>query len=232
MCMELSLTNSVLSGEMHVNKDCCIWFQNHSVTVVTPKYLVEQVNPDTWWRVEWGREMRSKPATDSATVYREHCKSTLYSLQKRRNWETLREWGKIIQWTAVLHLLTSISGSVPHTSRMKSVWTLVLLAVCAVMVVAFHTIKQEMNIHRMRNLIVLNTEEVKTMENEIMSSKLTMQKLSSQLAPLDEQKKQLIKSMEEQTREKENSEKSLNTCQIEKVKKMTEIHSNYLCCKL
>ncbi|XP_053489956.1 golgin subfamily A member 6-like protein 22 [Ictalurus furcatus] len=99
---------------------------------------------------------------------------------------------------------------------MKSVWTLVLLAVCAVMVVAFHTIKQEMNIHRMRKLIVLNTEEVKTMENEIMSSKLAMQKLSSQLAPLDEQKKQLIKSMEEQTREKENSEQSLNTCQIEK----------------
>ncbi|KAF4088202.1 hypothetical protein AMELA_G00079490 [Ameiurus melas] len=99
---------------------------------------------------------------------------------------------------------------------MKGVWTLVLLAVCAVMVVAFHAIKQEMNIHRIRKLIVLNSEEVKTMENEIMSSKLAMQKLSSQLAPLDEQKKQLIKSMEEQTRQKEISEQSLNTCQMQK----------------
>ncbi|KAK3572084.1 hypothetical protein QTP86_022315 [Hemibagrus guttatus] len=100
---------------------------------------------------------------------------------------------------------------------MKSVWVLVFLAVCAVVVVSFQAIQQEINIRRMGKQILLNTQEVKTMEDEIMKSKVTMQKLSSQLIPLDRQKIQLTKKMEELVREKEMSVQNLDTCQTQKI---------------
>lgn len=92
------------------------------------------------------------------------------------------------------------------------------MAVCAVVVVSFQAIKQEVNIRKMRQLINLNTEEVKKKEDEILSSKVAMQKLSSQLVPLDKQKIQLTKKMEEVVREKEMTGQNLETCQTQKVK--------------
>lgn len=92
------------------------------------------------------------------------------------------------------------------------------MAVCAVVVVSFQAIKQEVNIRKMRQLINLNTEEVMKMENKILSSKVAMQKLSSQLIPLDKQKIQLTKKMEEVVREKEMTGQNLETCQTQKVK--------------
>lgn len=115
------------------------------------------------------------------------------------------------------NLLTSISVSLFHTCRMKSVWALVFLAVCAVLVVTYQAIQQEITIRRLKNVILLNTDEVKTMEDEILSSKSAMQKLTSQLDPLDKQQNKMTKKMEELVAQKENSEKNLNTCQMQKV---------------
>ncbi|MCJ8728619.1 hypothetical protein PDJAM_G00006410 [Pangasius djambal] len=99
---------------------------------------------------------------------------------------------------------------------MKVVWALIFLAVCAVLVVAFQAIQQEINIRRIRKLIILNTEDVKTKEEEILSSKEAMLKLSNQMAPLNKQKNQLINTMEELGKQKENSEQNLNTCRTQK----------------
>ncbi|TSK34834.1 Phosphatidylinositol 4-phosphate 5-kinase type-1 alpha [Bagarius yarrelli] len=99
---------------------------------------------------------------------------------------------------------------------MKAVWGLVFLAVCAVAVVAFQAIQQEISIRKMRNLLILNTQEVKIKEDEIRNSKVEMQKLSNQLVPLDKQKLELTKKMGELVKEKEISEQNLNTCQTKK----------------
>ncbi|KAG7336040.1 hypothetical protein KOW79_000733 [Hemibagrus wyckioides] len=99
---------------------------------------------------------------------------------------------------------------------MKPVWVLVFLAVCSVVVVSFQAIQQEINIRKMRQLINLNTQEVKTKEDEILISKAAMQKLSSQLVPLDKQKIQLTKKMDELVRERETSGQNLETCQTQK----------------
>ncbi|KAB5586832.1 hypothetical protein PHYPO_G00006030 [Pangasianodon hypophthalmus] len=99
---------------------------------------------------------------------------------------------------------------------MKVVWALIFLAGCALLVVAFQAMQQEIDIHRMRKLIILNTEDVKTKEDEILSSKGAMQKLTKELVPLDNQKNQLTKKMEELGKQKESSEQNLNTCRTQK----------------
>ncbi|KAM9488030.1 uncharacterized protein Hap1MRO34_005099 [Clarias gariepinus] len=99
---------------------------------------------------------------------------------------------------------------------MKAVWALVFLAVCAVLVVAFQAIHQEVNIRTMRNQISLSLEEVKTKEDEVLVSKVAMQKLSSQLATLDKQKNQLSKKMEDLVKQKETSAENLETCRTRK----------------
>lgn len=109
---------------------------------------------------------------------------------------------------------------------------MVFLAVCAVLFVTFQAIKQEINIHRMRNTILSNIEEVKTKEDDILSSKAIMQKLSNQLTPLDKEKITLTKQMQELAAQKETTEKNLNTCQLKKVKKNPRMYCSYLCCKL
>lgn len=98
------------------------------------------------------------------------------------------------------------------------------------LVVAFQALQQELNIRKLRKVIAFNIENVKTMEDEILSSKAAMQKLSSQLEPLDKQKIQLTKKMEELATQKQNAEQNLRTCQTQKVKKMTisVIHRNDL----
>lgn len=88
--------------------------------------------------------------------------------------------------------------------------------------VAFQAVQQEMNITRMRKEIVLNTQDVKKKEEEIISSKMAMQKLSSELSPLDQQKNELTKQKEDLVKDKETSEQNINTCQTEKVKKITK----------
>lgn len=105
---------------------------------------------------------------------------------------------------------------------------MVFLAVCAVLVVAFQAIHQEVNIRTMRNQISLSLEEVKTKEDEVLVSKVAMQKLSSQLATLDKQKNQLSKKMEDLVKQKETSAENLETCRTRKVNKMTEL-SFYIC---
>lgn len=107
---------------------------------------------------------------------------------------------------------------------MKAAWALVFFAVCTLLVVAFQAIKQELNIRKMKKAIILNADEVKAKEEEILSSKAVIQKLSNEMDPLDKQKIQLKKNMEELVKQKENNEKNLNTCQMQKVKEMTESH--------
>lgn len=102
---------------------------------------------------------------------------------------------------------------------MKSVWALVFLAVCALLFVTFQAIQQEIKIRKMGKVILSNTEEVKAKEYEILNFKGTLQKLSSQLTPLDKQNKQLTQKMQELRTQKENAEQNLNTCQVQKVKK-------------
>lgn len=113
---------------------------------------------------------------------------------------------------------------------MKSVWALVFLAMCALVVVSFQAIQQEINIRKMENIILSNTQEVKKNEDAILRSKTELQKLSAQLVPLDKEKIQLTKQLEDLVKEKEISEQNMNTCQTQKVKKMTG--SNYFCYKL
>ncbi|XP_047666622.1 uncharacterized protein si:dkey-87o1.2 [Tachysurus fulvidraco] len=99
---------------------------------------------------------------------------------------------------------------------MKSVWALVFLATCALVAVSFQAIQQEINIRKMRNIILSNIQEVKKKEDAILSSKTELQKLSVQLVPLDKEKIQLTKKLEDLVKEKEISEQNMNTCQTQK----------------
>ncbi|KAK2854858.1 hypothetical protein Q7C36_006727 [Tachysurus vachellii] len=99
---------------------------------------------------------------------------------------------------------------------MKSVWALVFLATCALVVVSFQAIQQEINIRKMRNMMLSNAQEVKKNEDAILSSKTELQKLSVQLVPLDKEKIQLSKKLEDLVKEKEISEQNMNTCQTQK----------------
>ncbi|KAF7708600.1 uncharacterized protein si:dkey-87o1.2 [Silurus meridionalis] len=99
---------------------------------------------------------------------------------------------------------------------MKSVWALVFFAICAMLVVAFQAIKQERNIRRTRKEIFLNTEDVKIMEEKIVTSRMTLQKLSKELDPLDKQHKQLTKMMDMTIKKTENDEQTLNSCRMKK----------------
>ncbi|GAA6110955.1 uncharacterized protein si:dkey-87o1.2 [Tachysurus ichikawai] len=99
---------------------------------------------------------------------------------------------------------------------MKSVWALVFLAMCALVVVSFQAIQQEINIRKMENIILSNTQEVKKNEDAILRSKTELQKLSAQLVPLDKEKIQLTKQLEDLVKEKEISEQNMNTCQTQK----------------
>ncbi|XP_060777998.1 uncharacterized protein si:dkey-87o1.2 [Neoarius graeffei] len=99
---------------------------------------------------------------------------------------------------------------------MKAVWTLGFLAVCIVLVMAFHTIKQEMTIRKTRKQIIFNKEEVKTKEDDILKCKTTLQKLSDEQVSLDKVKYKLTKDIEELGRQTGNTEQNLNTCQTKK----------------
>ncbi|KAI5618158.1 hypothetical protein C0J50_22140, partial [Silurus asotus] len=120
--------------------------------------------------------------------------------------------------------------SLPHTCSMKAVWALVFFTICAMLLVAFQAIKQERNIRRTRKEIFQNTEHVKLMEEQIVTSKLTLKELSKELDPLDKQQKQLTKMMDMAIKKTEKSEQTLNSCRMKKTdveQEKSEISSSF-----
>ncbi|XP_062848319.1 uncharacterized protein si:dkey-87o1.2 [Trichomycterus rosablanca] len=100
---------------------------------------------------------------------------------------------------------------------MRGLIALVLFAACLFMAVAFKAIRQEFNIRRMNSQILVNGERAKGMEDEILTNKLKMQQLNTEMTPLKNQIEGLTKKKEQLKKASVASETGQGTCNKQKV---------------
>ncbi|XP_056619179.1 uncharacterized protein si:dkey-87o1.2 isoform X2 [Triplophysa dalaica] len=113
----------------------------------------------------------------------------------------------------------------PQRARMRAVSAMIFLAVCALMVIVYQAIQQELNIRNQKTSIVVSNEQVKLKEDGIVSVKMQIDDMNKKIAPLAAQRDQLKKQKEDQKKLFAQSEKDLGTCKSEKdnlEKKRTE----------
>ncbi|XP_056619178.1 uncharacterized protein si:dkey-87o1.2 isoform X1 [Triplophysa dalaica] len=124
-----------------------------------------------------------------------------------------------------------LTNTHPHTPRdiqsyrMRAVSAMIFLAVCALMVIVYQAIQQELNIRNQKTSIVVSNEQVKLKEDGIVSVKMQIDDMNKKIAPLAAQRDQLKKQKEDQKKLFAQSEKDLGTCKSEKdnlEKKRTE----------
>lgn len=94
---------------------------------------------------------------------------------------------------------------------------MIFLAVCALMVIVYQAIQQELNIRNQKTNIGVSNEQVKLKEEGIVSVKMQIDDMNKKIAPLAAQRDQLKKQKEDQKKIFAQSEKDLSTCKSEKV---------------
>lgn len=94
---------------------------------------------------------------------------------------------------------------------------MIFLAVCALMVIVYQAVQQELNIRNLKTRIVVSTEQVKLKEDGIVAAKMQVDDMNKKIAPVATQRDQLKKQKEEQKKVFAQSDKDLGTCKSEKV---------------
>ncbi|XP_043117980.1 uncharacterized protein si:dkey-87o1.2 [Puntigrus tetrazona] len=121
-------------------------------------------------------------------------------------------------------ILTSIEPSLhsrvmkPPRTRMRAISAMVFLALCAMLVIIYQAVQQELNIRNLKTRIVVSGQQVKLKEDGILAAKTKVEEMNKNLNPLVTQRDQLKKQKDEIKKGHANSEKELGTCQAEKGK--------------
>ncbi|KAI7806416.1 uncharacterized protein si:dkey-87o1.2 [Triplophysa rosa] len=99
---------------------------------------------------------------------------------------------------------------------MRAISAMIFLAVCALMVIVYQAVQQELNIRNLKTRIAVSIEQVKLKEDGIVSVKMQVDDMNKKIAPVASQRDQLKKQKEDQKKLFGQSEKDLDTCKREK----------------
>ncbi|XP_067305257.1 uncharacterized protein si:dkey-87o1.2 [Pseudorasbora parva] len=103
----------------------------------------------------------------------------------------------------------------PQRTRMRGLSAMVFLALCALLIIIYQAVQQELNIRNLKTRIVVSSEQVKLKEDGIMEAKTKVEELNKKLNALNTQRDQLKKQMEDIKKGTSDSEKELGTCKTE-----------------
>ncbi|XP_056332189.1 uncharacterized protein si:dkey-87o1.2 [Danio aesculapii] len=101
---------------------------------------------------------------------------------------------------------------------MRAISAMVFLALCALLIIIYQAVQQELNIRNLKARIIVSGEQVKLKEDGIMSAKTKVEEMNKKLSPLTTQRDQLKKQKDEIKKGTAESEKELGTCQADKGK--------------
>uniref|UniRef100_A0A673JL59 Si:dkey-87o1.2 n=1 Tax=Sinocyclocheilus rhinocerous TaxID=307959 RepID=A0A673JL59_9TELE len=103
-------------------------------------------------------------------------------------------------------------------TKMRAISAMVFLALCALLVIIYQAVQQELNIRNLKARIIVSGEQVKLKEDGIMAAKVKVEEMNKQLNPLITQRDQLKKQKDDIKKGNADSEKELGTCNAEKGK--------------
>uniref|UniRef100_A0A9J7Y4S9 Si:dkey-87o1.2 n=1 Tax=Cyprinus carpio carpio TaxID=630221 RepID=A0A9J7Y4S9_CYPCA len=106
----------------------------------------------------------------------------------------------------------------PQRTKMRAISAMVFLALCALLVIIYQAVQQELNLRNLKARIVVSGEQVKLKEDGIMAAKVKVEEMNKQLNPLITQRDQLKKQKDDMKKGNADSEKELGTCNAEKGK--------------
>uniref|UniRef100_A0A673HJA9 Si:dkey-87o1.2 n=2 Tax=Sinocyclocheilus rhinocerous TaxID=307959 RepID=A0A673HJA9_9TELE len=121
-------------------------------------------------------------------------------------------------------ILTSVEPSLhsrvtkPQSIRMRAISTMVFLALCALLVIIYQAVQQELNIRNLKTRMAVSGQQLKLKEDGILAAKTKVEEINKNLNPLIAQRDQLKKQKDDIKKGNANSEKELGTCQAEKGK--------------
>ncbi|XP_051577855.1 uncharacterized protein si:dkey-87o1.2 isoform X2 [Myxocyprinus asiaticus] len=101
---------------------------------------------------------------------------------------------------------------------MRAISAMIFVAICALLVIIYHAVKQDLNIRNLKMRIAVSTEQVKMKEDGIVAAKMKVDEINKKISPVSTQRDQLKKQKEDYKRNTANSEKELSSCQAEKSK--------------
>ncbi|KAG1940060.1 hypothetical protein F2P79_016841 [Pimephales promelas] len=105
---------------------------------------------------------------------------------------------------------------VSQRTRMRGMSVMVFLALCALLIITYQAIQQELNIRNLQTRIVVSGEQVKFKEDGIMSAKTKVDEITKNLSALTTQRDQLKKQRDDLKKTSTASEKELGTCKTDK----------------
>lgn len=100
----------------------------------------------------------------------------------------------------------------------------VFLSVSVMVVMIYQAARQELNLRNLKAHMLQNSEEVKRKEAAIVQIKVKIQELNKALWPLKTTKDGLIKQKQQSVKAAQDLDKSLTTCNTEKVWDTTHMH--------
>ncbi|XP_073703774.1 uncharacterized protein [Garra rufa] len=106
----------------------------------------------------------------------------------------------------------------PQRTRMRAISGIVFLAFCALLVIIYQAIQQELNIRNLKTRIAISGEQVKLKEDGIVAAKTKVEEFNKKLNPLITKRDLLKKQKDDTKKSNVDSEKELGTCRAEKGK--------------
>lgn len=101
---------------------------------------------------------------------------------------------------------------------MRAISAVLFLALCALLVIIYQAVQQELHIRNLKTRIAVSDNQVKLKEDGILGAKTKLEEMNKSLNPLITQRDQLKKQKDDIKTGNANSEKELGTCQAEKGK--------------
>uniref|UniRef100_A0A9J8BB89 Si:dkey-87o1.2 n=1 Tax=Cyprinus carpio carpio TaxID=630221 RepID=A0A9J8BB89_CYPCA len=101
---------------------------------------------------------------------------------------------------------------------MRAISAVLFLALCALLVIIYQAVQQELHIRSLKTRIAVSDNQVKLKEDGILGAKTKLEEMNKSLNPLITQRDQLKKQKDDIKTGNANSEKELGTCQAEKGK--------------
>ncbi|KAK7147774.1 hypothetical protein R3I94_010335 [Phoxinus phoxinus] len=99
---------------------------------------------------------------------------------------------------------------------MRGMSAMIVLALCALLIITYQAVKQELNIRNLQTRIVVSGEQVRFKEDGIMSAKTKVDEITKKLSALTTQRDQLKKQRDDFKKGTDASDKELGTCKTEK----------------
>ncbi|KAK7157357.1 hypothetical protein R3I93_008744 [Phoxinus phoxinus] len=113
-------------------------------------------------------------------------------------------------------LVRDHSNSIKEVLRMRGMSAMIVLALCALLIITYQAVKQELNIRNLQTRIVVSGEQVRFKEDGIMSAKTKVDEITKKLSALTTQRDQLKKQRDDFKKGTDASDKELGTCKTEK----------------